>query len=128
MIDPRVTVRLARPSNDLATAERFYVDGLGLSVLFRTTGDAPGEHVAGGDRADGAQVLGQHQVGAQVADGVGVEPVERLAAADAGADQPVDLGRFDGRRQRRPRHDPHRPRLGRIVAFVGDPDQMLGQP
>jgi hypothetical protein len=57
--------------------------------------------VAGGDRADRAQVLGQHQLGAQVVDGLGVEPVERLAAADAGADQPVDLRRLGGRRQRR---------------------------
>ena len=55
--------------------------------------------VAGGDRADRAQILGQHQVGAQVTDGVGVEPVERLAAADAGTDQPVDLRQLGHRGQ-----------------------------
>lgn len=29
-------VRIARPSHDLRAAERFWVDGLGLEVLFRT--------------------------------------------------------------------------------------------
>ncbi|MFC7246623.1 VOC family protein [Catellatospora aurea] len=43
-IDPRAHLRLARPSRDLAAAERFYVDGLGLHVLYRATGDGPGEH------------------------------------------------------------------------------------
>ncbi|MGP4112554.1 VOC family protein [Streptomyces sp. 4N509B] len=38
-------IRIARPSLDLAVAERFWVRGLGLSVLFRAAGgDAPGEH------------------------------------------------------------------------------------
>ncbi|QMU77555.1 VOC family protein [Streptacidiphilus sp. PB12-B1b] len=31
----RAQVRLARPSRDLRAAERFWVDGLGLGVLFR---------------------------------------------------------------------------------------------
>lgn len=31
-------VRIARPSNDLAAAEAFYVDGLSLDVLYRTDG------------------------------------------------------------------------------------------
>jgi catechol 2,3-dioxygenase-like lactoylglutathione lyase family enzyme len=44
MIDPTVAIRLARPSNDLAAAERFYVDGLGLPVLYRAGAEAPGEH------------------------------------------------------------------------------------
>lgn len=44
MIDPKAPVRIARPSRDLAAAERFYVDGLGLDVLWRTTGRVPGEH------------------------------------------------------------------------------------
>jgi hypothetical protein len=30
-------IRIARPSLDLGAAERFYVDGLGLSVLFKRT-------------------------------------------------------------------------------------------
>jgi catechol 2,3-dioxygenase-like lactoylglutathione lyase family enzyme len=38
------TIRLARPSCDLTAAERFYVEGLGLSVLYRATAAAPGEH------------------------------------------------------------------------------------
>ncbi|MFF8634518.1 VOC family protein [Streptomyces pilosus] len=44
MIDPGLPVRLARPSRDLAAAERFYVGGLGLAVLWRTTERVPGEH------------------------------------------------------------------------------------
>jgi len=44
MIDPQAHVRIARPSRDLARAERFYVDGLGLNVLYRATSAEPGEH------------------------------------------------------------------------------------
>ncbi|THF88004.1 VOC family protein [Deinococcus sp. KSM4-11] len=33
-------VRLARPSLNLTAAERFYVEGLGLSVLYRSAEDA----------------------------------------------------------------------------------------
>lgn len=35
MIDATQVIRIARPSLDLAAAERFYVGGLGLSVLYR---------------------------------------------------------------------------------------------
>ncbi|MBC9714876.1 VOC family protein [Streptomyces sp. TRM66268-LWL] len=38
-IDARSHIRIARPSLDLAAAEKFYVDGLGLSVVWRTEGD-----------------------------------------------------------------------------------------
>jgi catechol 2,3-dioxygenase-like lactoylglutathione lyase family enzyme len=38
------SIRLARPSRDLAVAERFYVRGLGLDVLWRGEGHGPGEH------------------------------------------------------------------------------------
>ncbi|MFC5663378.1 VOC family protein [Kitasatospora misakiensis] len=44
MIDSTLHVRIARPSRDLAAAERFYVGGLGLAVLWRTTEHVPGEH------------------------------------------------------------------------------------
>ncbi|MFG2951625.1 VOC family protein [Streptomyces adustus] len=38
-------IRIARPSRDLAAAERFWVGGLGLSVLFRADGAGdPDEH------------------------------------------------------------------------------------
>jgi len=37
-------LRIARPSPDLARAERFWVDGLGLSVLFRLDEEAEGGH------------------------------------------------------------------------------------
>lgn len=43
MIDASQHIRIARPSLDLAAAERFYVGGLGLSVLFRKDGRATGE-------------------------------------------------------------------------------------
>ncbi|MFD3661489.1 VOC family protein [Streptomyces sp. NPDC058659] len=44
IIQARTHVRVARPSRDLAAAERFYVDGLGLAVQWRTTVREPGEH------------------------------------------------------------------------------------
>jgi catechol 2,3-dioxygenase-like lactoylglutathione lyase family enzyme len=38
-------IRIARPSRDLAAAERFWKDGLGLRVVYRDEGgEAPGEH------------------------------------------------------------------------------------
>lgn len=37
-------LRIARPSRNLARAERFWVDGLNLDVLHRTAPDAGGEH------------------------------------------------------------------------------------
>lgn len=41
----RSHIRVARPSIDLAAAERFWTLGVGLSVLYRTEGGgAPGEH------------------------------------------------------------------------------------
>lgn len=36
---PAAHLRIARPSRDLAAAERFWVDGLGLQVLYRTDHD-----------------------------------------------------------------------------------------
>ncbi len=44
---PRTAVphlRIARPSRDLAAAERFWVGGLGLDVLWRSSAAEPGEH------------------------------------------------------------------------------------
>ena len=38
MIDPLVSVRLARPCRDLAAGRRFYVGGLGLEVLWAGSG------------------------------------------------------------------------------------------
>jgi catechol 2,3-dioxygenase-like lactoylglutathione lyase family enzyme len=40
LIDASTHVRIARPSRDLAAAERFYVTGLGLHVLWRMDGGA----------------------------------------------------------------------------------------
>ncbi|MFE2538772.1 VOC family protein [Actinacidiphila glaucinigra] len=44
MITPGTRVRVARPSRNLAAAERFYAEGLGLEVLWRTTERVSGEH------------------------------------------------------------------------------------
>ena len=43
---PRPTnhLRIARPSHDLRASERFWVDGLGLDVLFRADDTAEGGH------------------------------------------------------------------------------------
>lgn len=43
MISARHVIRIARPSRDLDAAETFYVDGLGLSLLFKKNGRAAGE-------------------------------------------------------------------------------------
>ncbi|MYW68561.1 VOC family protein [Streptomyces sp. SID8379] len=37
-------LRIARPSLDLAAAEEFWAQGLGLDVVFRASGALPGEH------------------------------------------------------------------------------------
>ncbi|MFB6889917.1 VOC family protein [Kitasatospora sp. NPDC056327] len=44
MIDSATHVRVARPSRDLAAAERFYAGALGLAVLWRSTERVSGEH------------------------------------------------------------------------------------
>ena len=41
---PASHLRIARPSRDLQASERFWVDGLGLDVLFRVEDSAEGGH------------------------------------------------------------------------------------
>ena len=41
---PTSHLRIARPSRDLRASERFWVDGLGLEVLFRADDSAEGGH------------------------------------------------------------------------------------
>ena len=41
---PASHLRIARPARDLAAAERFWVEGLGLDVLFRLDDTAEGGH------------------------------------------------------------------------------------
>jgi catechol 2,3-dioxygenase-like lactoylglutathione lyase family enzyme len=41
---PANHLRIARPSRDLHASERFWVDGLGLNVLFRVGSSAEGGH------------------------------------------------------------------------------------
>ncbi|MEV7449733.1 VOC family protein [Streptomyces nigra] len=44
-VSGRSHIRIARPSRDLEAAERFWADGLGLTVVWRATGGPePGEH------------------------------------------------------------------------------------
>jgi catechol 2,3-dioxygenase-like lactoylglutathione lyase family enzyme len=42
-ISPTAPVRIARPTRDLAAAERFWVDGVGLAVIWHTDGHASGD-------------------------------------------------------------------------------------
>ncbi|MFE5487137.1 VOC family protein [Streptomyces sp. NPDC056527] len=44
IVNARTSIRVARPSRDLAAAERFYVEGLGLDVLWKTTERVSGKH------------------------------------------------------------------------------------
>ena len=41
---PTTHLRIARPSRDLRASERFWVEGLGLEVLFRADSSAEGGH------------------------------------------------------------------------------------
>ena len=41
---PASHLRIARPSRDLPASERFWIDGLGLDVLFRADSSAEGGH------------------------------------------------------------------------------------
>jgi len=41
---PASHLRIARPSHNLQASERFWVDGLGLDVLFRAGASAEGGH------------------------------------------------------------------------------------
>ena len=43
-VPPRAPIRLARPTRDLAAAERFWLEGVGLEVLWRTDDPPAGEH------------------------------------------------------------------------------------
>lgn len=57
MIAPDTHIRIARPSRDLNAAERFYTDGLGLDVLWRTTERVPDEHGATITDPDGYRLV-----------------------------------------------------------------------
>ena len=43
-LDPHSPIRIARPTADLAAAEAFWVQGVGLSVLWRTDTVSEGQH------------------------------------------------------------------------------------
>ncbi|QNK53399.1 VOC family protein [Dermacoccus sp. PAMC28757] len=44
LINPNLPIRIARPSRSLAMAEKFWTDGVGLDVLWRTGPEAEGGH------------------------------------------------------------------------------------
>ena len=44
MITGATPIRIARPSKDLVAAQRFYVDGLGLTIQWQNADPEPGEH------------------------------------------------------------------------------------
>lgn len=79
------------------------------------------------DRADRAQVLGDHEVRIDVGERTTFEPVQVLPGGDALLDDGVDLvGRQPGR-ERGGRHDPLGARLVGEVAFEGDPGHVVAE-
>jgi hypothetical protein len=54
---PATHLRIARPSHDLQASERFWVDGLGLDVLFRVDSSAEGGHVPFHDRGNSVHLF-----------------------------------------------------------------------
>ena len=79
------------------------------------------------DRADRAQVLGDHERRVEGAQRVGGEVVEVLAPRDRVDDVGVDLGRRQPRGHRGGRHDRAAARLGRGVALEGHADHVVAR-
>ena len=90
--------RLAEPDHvleHLAQRARVLLDDPGLARQ-------PGrdlDHLLVGDGADGADRLGDDQVGCELCQQLLVEFVERLALGDARLHRPVDLAGAEARRQ-----------------------------
>ncbi|KAF3482973.1 glyoxalase family protein [Arthroderma uncinatum] len=75
-------IRIARPSQDIAKAERFYVEGLGLSVLWRCGPDATGGHPLDDSHAETPpKPTEEDLLVIYVDDSVDPAVVERLVAA-----------------------------------------------
>ena len=77
------------------------------------------------DGAHRAEVLREHDVGVELGQRAFVEAVQVLARGDTRADDGVDLRRRQALGQRRRRHDPPAPRLGRVVALERHADEIV---
>jgi hypothetical protein len=95
---------------------------LGVDLL----SDLP--HVVVGDRAHGAQRLGDDEVGRELVQHLGVEFVDRFAGQRALLDRGVDLGRAEPGGQHVARHLRQILRPRRIIALVRDPDDAVAEP
>ena len=76
------------------------------------------------DRAHRAQILGDDEIGRELAQRAFIEVVQVVAGRDACTDLVIDLRRGQSGRQRRVRHDATSSRLRRIVALEGDADDV----
>ena len=97
-----------------------------------------GEHVGGAaevgervvdhrdvDGADGAQVLGHHQVGVEPGESARVEVVEVVTTRHRRDHEGVDLAGRESLRHRRGRHDAALARLRWVVALEGHADHVV---
>ena len=93
-------------------------------------GQARGDRadVVVGDGADRAQRLGHDQVGLELEERSLVELVERLTATDEVAHPTVDLGGLEPLRNDAAGQGRERRGLGRMVALVGDGDDLAAEP
>ena len=77
------------------------------------------------DRADGAEVLGHHQVGVEGGERVRLQVVEVLTGSDRRGDEVVDLARRQALGHRGGGDDPAVTGLVRGVALEGHPDHVV---
>ena len=81
-----------------------------------------------GDRADRAQLLGDDQVGLQLAQELGIELVDGALAGDRGAHGGVDLARRQALRQTVPGHAWQLERTCGMIALVRHRDDIVAEP
>jgi hypothetical protein len=82
----------------------------------------------GGHRANGAEVLGEDDVGIDRLEDISVDRVERTPVADGVANRSVDLTTGEPRRvDARGGYDRQPADLGRPVALFGDRDERVGE-
>ncbi len=118
---------LAKPDHvleHLAQRARVLLDDPGLARQAR--GDL--EHVLEGDRAHGADRLGDDQVGGQLLQQILVELVQRLSLGNPRLHLPVDLGGAEVGPQHGSRQVGERTCLGWVVALMGDRDEAVAEP
>ncbi len=114
-----VAVRIARPCTDLAAAERFYVQGLGLALLQRIAANGPGEH--------DLLILGRREANWHLELVGGADLTVRPAPTAEDLlvlylDQPIDEAMIDGLKQAGGRVVSQGPYWDRWGVTVEDPD------